>query len=72
MWAFLVAVVLQVISYMLTPKPKAAKPGFAQDEQTPTSDAARPIPVVFGTVLLRSPNVLWYGDQCVNEYDTWA
>lgn len=41
------------------PKPKAAGLG---DFQLPTADPSRPIPVVFGTVLCKGPNVVWYGD----------
>lgn len=29
---------------------------------TPTADEGSPIPVVFGTVLVKQPNVVWYGD----------
>jgi hypothetical protein len=40
-------------------RPKASGLG---DFQVPTVDAARAIPVACGTVLLKGPNVLWYGD----------
>ena len=32
------------------------------DVDAPTAEEGRPIPVVFGTVLLRGSNVVWYGD----------
>lgn len=32
------------------------------DVDAPTAEEGRPIPVVFGTVLLRGANVVWYGD----------
>lgn len=67
-----VSLVLAVISYVLTPKPKVVRPDFARDLENPTAEAGRPMPVVFGTVLLKSPNVLWYGQKATNEYDTWA
>jgi len=42
-----------------TPEPK---PASLSDVDAPTAEEGRPIPVVFGTVLLRGANVVWYGD----------
>ncbi|MDD0908966.1 hypothetical protein LOD75_03245 [Xylella fastidiosa subsp. multiplex] len=38
------------------------KPASLSDIDAPTAEERRPIPVVFGTVLLHGSNVLWYGD----------
>lgn len=57
-----VAIALALISYALTPKPKAPKDRSIRDLEAPTADAGRPIPVVFGEVTIKSPNCLWYGD----------
>jgi len=54
--------ITSVLSYALRPKPPAPKPASLQDVQAPTADDGREIPVVFGTVWVRGPNVLWYGD----------
>lgn len=35
------------------------------DVNAPTADQGRPIPVVFGTCLIKSPNIVWYGDLVV-------
>lgn len=59
----LIGLALSVISYLLAPRPKTSKPNEVQDLESPTAEAGRPIPVVFGTVLIESPNVLWYGDK---------
>lgn len=59
----LLAIVFNVIAYLLTPKPKKAKPEAAKDMENPTADAGRPIPVVFGTVTVKGLNVLWFGDK---------
>jgi len=63
---FLVQIALMVISSIiqmaLTPKPKPPPPATLSDVDAPTAEEGRPIPVVFGTVWLRAPNVLWYGD----------
>lgn len=73
MWiGLIVSLGLAVLSYLLTPKPKQTKPDFAQDQENPTAEAGRSLPVIFGTVLLKSPNVLWFGEKATNEYDTWG
>lgn len=59
----LIGLALSFISYLLAPRPKVSKPREVQDLQSPTAESGRPQPVVFGTVLIESPNVLWYGDK---------
>lgn len=68
---FVIAIALSIAAYMLAPKPKQAKTEAA-DLEAPTVSAGRPIPVVFGTVTLKSPNILWYGDKRVREYQVKA
>ena len=54
---------LQVISYLFF-RPK----GMDQENVTPgeveatSVDAASPVPVLFGTRLISTPNCVWYGD----------
>lgn len=64
-WAIqiIIAVVMAVASYLLTPKPKGPASPKAQDIDAPTVDAGRSIPVVFGRVRVKSPNLLWMGGQ---------
>lgn len=50
------------ISAALAPKPPVPKPAALNDFDVPTAEQGRPVPVVFGTVTLTGPNVLWYGD----------
>lgn len=59
----LVSLALMVVSYLLTPKPKQPKPEAAKDMDSPTADAGRPIPVVFGEITIKGVNVLWFGDK---------
>ena len=59
----LIGVGLQVIGYLLMPKPKQPKPPAATDIDDPTAEAGRPIPVVFGSITLTSPNNLGYWDK---------
>lgn len=67
-----IALVLAVISYMLAPKPKKPTPEAAKDMENPTAEAGIPVPVVFGTVTLKSPNCLWFGEKRINSYKVAA
>ncbi len=63
MWVQLVLLVLSaVVSAMLAPKPPAPKKAALGDFQVPTAEQDRVIPVVFGKVRIKGPNVVWYGD----------
>lgn len=65
-----VAIALSIISYALMPKPKTAKPAAATDMESPTADAGREVPVVFGQITVKGTNILWYGDKAVLEWST--
>lgn len=58
----LVMVVTNLIMAALAPKPPTPKPAALSDVDVPTAEEGRPIPVVFGSVLITGPNVVWYGD----------
>ncbi len=63
MWvSLIIAVVSAVLAYALTPAPPTPKPPTLSDIEVPTASQSRAIPVVFGTYLVKSPNVVWYGD----------
>lgn len=53
---------LLVLTIALAPKPVEPKPASLTDFDIPTADNNRPIPVVFGTVVIKGANVVWYGD----------
>ncbi len=59
---FIVLVVTTAISIALAPKPPTPKPATLSDFDVPTAEEGRPIPVVFGTKVIRGANVVWYGD----------
>ena len=62
-WVQLILLVVSVIvSYALRPKPAVPKPAALEDFDIPVAEQGRPVPVVFGAILLTGPNVLWYGD----------
>ena len=55
-------IIVTIISYALAPKPPKPKPATLDDFEFPTAEEGRPVPVIFGTVRVTGPNVLWYGD----------
>jgi hypothetical protein len=57
-----ILIVSALISAALAPKPPAPKPAALEDFDLPVAEQGRPVPVVFGTVLITGANVLWYGD----------
>ena len=65
---FFLFVGFTIIGELLRPKPKfgAPAPSGLGDFQVPTAQEGRPIPAVFGTVRLKGPNVVWYGDLVVD------
>ncbi|MDW7746592.1 hypothetical protein [Halomonas sp.] len=67
--AIAIAIILTVIAYALMPKPKANKSDMSRDLETPTSDAGRPVPVVFGDITIKSPNCLWYGETKTSQHE---
>jgi len=63
MWTYLIVLLISyAVSYALAPKPPDAAPATLSEFDAPTADEGKPIPVVFGTVFVNSPNVVWYGD----------
>lgn len=63
-----IAIAVAVIAYALMPKPKAAKPAAAQDFESPTADAGRPVSVPFGTITIKGANILHYSDVQTVEF----
>lgn len=77
MWAafaiqIAIAIALSVIAYLLMPKPKQPKPTAATDMDAPTTDAGRPVPVVFGELTVKGVNILGYWDKQTREYEVKA
>lgn len=64
MWAAIVIIVIALLLVLAAPKPKVenARAANLGDFQFPRSKEGDPVPWFRGTVRLRSPNSLWYGD----------
>lgn len=60
MWVQLaIFIVTTILSSLWAPKPPVPAPGKGAAN---TAQEGLPIPVVFGEVLIRTSNVVWYGD----------
>ena len=71
MWGQLAfAIVMSVVSYALQPRPKMPTPAAATEMDNPTASAGTPLPVVFGTMTVKSANFLGYWAKEIREYDT--
>jgi len=63
MWAQLALYVASlVISAVLTPKPKIAKPQALTEVEAPVAEIGKPIAVLFGERQIKGINVVWFGD----------
>ena len=51
-----------IAAYALAPKPPKPNIPSLEEFTAPTAKQGHPIPVVFGTVWVEGPNVVWYGD----------
>ena len=62
-WEYiLIFIISLLVCYTMTPKVAAPKPASLSDFSLPTAEPGGCIPVIFGTRLISSPNVVWYGD----------
>jgi hypothetical protein len=61
--ALLIGLVLNIVAYLIMPKPKTEKPEAAKDLDDPVAEAGKPLPVLFGTMTVKGLNCLWYGDK---------
>lgn len=64
----LIAIAMQVLSYVLTPKPKAAKPEAVAQAENPTAEAGRPIPRAWGSPRISETNVIGFWDKTTRQY----
>lgn len=65
MWTLAVYVLALLVTFAITPKAGSSNAGPAAlgDFTVPTASPGEPISVVFGSVLIQNPNVVWYGDM---------
>lgn len=67
MWQqLLIAIVMAVISYALTPKPKIQSP-VAGNLDIPSPKLGEPVPVIFGKVWITDPAISYYGNALTKK-----
>lgn len=59
---FLISLAISAVAYMIAPKPSVPDPAV-QELNLPSADSGKPKNVVFGEVLVKSPNYLWFGSK---------
>jgi len=59
----LIGIALNIIAYVLLPRPKQPKPPAARDQDNPVAEAGKPLPVVFGSITVKGLNYLGYWDK---------
>lgn len=71
MWflQLLIGLAIAVVGYLIMPKPKPPKPPAVKDMESPTAEAGRPMPVIFGTVTVKGSNIIWYGEKRTQEHN---
>lgn len=70
--SLLISIALSVVSYLIAPKPKRTKADAVKDLEDPTAEAGRPVPVAFGTIMVKGGNVLWFGEKAIRTYQVSA
>jgi hypothetical protein len=58
-----IGIAISFVGYLLMPKPKGPKLPSLSDLEDPTAESGRPIPVLFGSMTIQSPNNLGYWDK---------
>lgn len=61
-WYVAIFVVGLLVAYSQVPKAQNQKSAAFSDVQAPTAEEGREIPVLFGTMMIRNPNIVWYGN----------
>jgi hypothetical protein len=51
-----------VVGALLAPHPQGPQPSALGDFSVPTAEEGRAIPVVYGTVMIKGSNTVWWGD----------
>lgn len=63
----LVGLALNIVAYLIMPKPKPPQPPETKDLEDPTAEAGKPVPVVFGSITVKGLNILWFGEKATRK-----
>lgn len=59
----LIGFALNIVAYMLLPKPKSEQPAETTDLEDPTAEAGKPIPLLSGSKTIKGLNILNFMDK---------
>lgn len=63
MWTnLIIGLVMSLIGVLLRPKPEQPKPSTIDDVKIPITEEGQEVGKVYGTVWMKAPQVVWYGD----------
>lgn len=65
-----IGVGIQILGYLIGPKPPGQEPPTVDDLQDPTAERGRPIIVIMGSITIRSPNNLGFWDKEIRTRDS--
>lgn len=65
----LVGLAINVVAYLLMPKPKTPKPPAAKDMEAPVAESGKPVPVLSGTMTIKGMNILAVGNRSKDVYE---
>ena len=57
---------MNILAALIMPKPEQPKPEIKEMED-PTAESGKPVPVVFGTVLITAPNIIEWRNRGYRE-----
>ena len=61
--SLLIGLALNIIAYLIMPKPKQPKPAAVKDLDDPVAEAGKPLPVLSGSMTVKGLNILYYGEK---------
>lgn len=62
----LVGLALNIIAYLIMPKPKQPKPEAAKDAEDPVAEAGKPLPVLSGSITVKGLNIIFFGEKSLS------
>jgi hypothetical protein len=59
----LIGLAINILAYLILPKPKVEKPPAASDLEDPVAEAGKPLPVLSGSMTIKGLNILYWGEK---------
>lgn len=66
--AVIVSTALNVLAYVITPRPKTPRPEATQQADNPTAEAGRPMPKLWGSARISETNIIGFWDKATRTY----